>query len=154
MCPSVSEHVLKHAVFLSGGLTQVWKFEASFCLVFSFFFLSASLCPSLPRCFFSSFLVSFSPLLSISLLVRLYVCLAVGGVVQRKLPWDTVEGRGHSNIGIDTSSVIEQFKPPRKMSPVILRAETVNQILTASSKHIIRNQQRKRGCGFTKDFCF
>lgn len=65
-----------------------------------------------------------------------------------------MEGRGYSNIVLDTCSVLEQFKSSRKVFPVIPRGETVHQFLTVSSQQITRNQQKKLGCGFTKDFWF
>ena len=67
--------------------------------------------PTILLFFFSPVLVSFRALFfpfRIPLPVCLCVCLAVGGVVQRKLLWEIVEGRGCSN-GFCVASLKETF---------------------------------------------
>lgn len=118
----------------------VWKVDPPLCLVFSFFVLSASLCPSLPTFFLS---LSSSPVNP--------SCLSLPSVRLRPLvvPMSVLLSEVWSR-----ESYCERLWKVEvtvlKVSQVIFRGETLHQLLAVF--HL--NQQKKQGCGFTKDFCF
>lgn len=83
-------------------LCQYFVLSAGLCL-FALLFLSLS-----PYC--SSFLY-------FSHLVCLCVCIATEDVVQRKLLWEAVEGRGYNSVMLEMNSVSEDFIMKEKTLP-------------------------------------
>lgn len=80
----------------------------------------------------------------------LYIRIATEDVVQRKLLWEAVEGRGYKSVMLEMNSVSEDSITKEKKSSA---QEGENFHLSVdSSQQITRNQEKKQNYGFTKDF--